>query len=172
MDKLQFLRLQAEVCSVNIGMRPIPDPAMTHESWMASIDQRISEIKAQTTGSQGGDLLEWQSLLLLHMPCRRNPSPDDKSVLKAFGAAVCIANGYWDLVQLEHVEYPWHATHHCYEAGILILYSLWHFAALVRENYTTKQIFEVVHQISGFFVSQSLSDGMSVPGLTPRDPHR
>lgn len=154
-DRLYFLRLQAEICSVNIGMRPIPTAGFTYEDWMASTQQRIFEIKAQSIVSQEGDYLEWQSVLLLHMPCRRNPTPDENSVMRCFEAAVQLANAYGELAQLKDIENPWHVTHHCYEAGNLILYSLWYYAPLVRENYTIKQIFDVVHQISGFFVCKA-----------------
>lgn len=96
--------------------------------------------------------MEWQATLLLHMPCARNPDPDDTSVLKYFDAALRIISSYWDLAESGNLDNPWHATHHCYEAGNLILYALWHHRSLIRRRYAIKQIFESVHQISGIFV--------------------
>lgn len=97
--------------------------------------------------------MEWQSTLLLHMPCARNPSPSESSVLAYFDAALRIVNGYWELVESSNLHHPWHATHHCYEAGNLILYGLWHYRILIRSHYTTTQVFEAVHHVSGIFVS-------------------
>ncbi|KAI1379755.1 hypothetical protein F4677DRAFT_407525 [Hypoxylon crocopeplum] len=151
-DRLRFLRLQSEICSVNIGMRPIPNPQLAYEQWMVDVEGRITEASTQATTSRWSAFMEWHSLLLLHMPCARNPNPEESSVLKYFDAALRTVHGYWELVESDRLDYSWHATHHCYEAGNLILYSLWHFRALLRRHYTTHQVFEAVHQISGFFI--------------------
>lgn len=151
-DRLRFLRLQSEICSVNIGLRAIPDPLLTHAEWMVDVEARISEATTQAATHRWCAFMKWQSILLLHMPCARNPNPEESSVLKCFDAAVQIAHGYWELIEADHLNYPWHATHHCYEAGILILYSLWHFRDLLGIHYTTNQVFEASHRISGFFI--------------------
>lgn len=137
-------------------MRPVPNFALTYDVWMADIERRISEIDSQAATPKWCSFLGWQSLLLLHMPCSRNPNPSEDSVLKYFDAAVRITNSYWDLVQLDQVDNPWHATHHCYEAGNLILYSLWYFPTSIRREYTIRQVFDAVHQVSSFFVSESI----------------
>lgn len=155
-DRLRFLRLQSEVVSVNIGMRPIPNNHLTHADWIESVERRISEVKVHVVTPKWCAFLEWHSMLLLHMPCAQNPTPSESSVLKYFDAAVRIANGYWELIVSGNLDYPWHATHHCYEAGNLILYSLWHSRSLIRRQYTTTQVFEAVHKVSGSFVRQCL----------------
>lgn len=98
-------------------------------------------------------------MLILHMPCTRNPNPNDSSVLKCFTAAVRIARGYWELIDSNDVDSPWHATHHCYEAGMLILYGICHHRDFIQKHYTMTQVFEVVHQISGLFVSRRQTEG-------------
>ena len=116
------------------------------------MEGRISETMTQAATPKWCGFMESHALFLLHMPCARNPDPAESSVLKCFDAAVRTANGYWELAESHNLDHPWHAVHHCYEAGNMILYSLWHFRSLIRDHYTTKQIFDIVHQISGFFV--------------------
>lgn len=152
-DSLRFLRLQSEICSVNIGMRAIQKPQSTHEHWLIDVERRIFEIKASAATNKKCALMEHHTILILHMPCARNPSPEDSSVLKYFDAAVQTAKGHWDLIESNDLDHPWHASHHCYEAGILILYGLCHHRTLIQRHYTMAQVFEVVHQISGIFVS-------------------
>ncbi|KAH7000908.1 fungal-specific transcription factor domain-containing protein [Ilyonectria destructans] len=151
-DRLRFLRLQSEICSVNIGMRPISNPQLTHGGWLVDVERQISEAKVNSATPKWCDFMEWHAILLLHMPCALNPSPDEASVLKYFDAAIRITDGYWELVEANNLDHPWHATHHCYEAGNLILYGLWHYRALIRRYYSLAQVFEVVHRISGFFI--------------------
>lgn len=153
-DGIRFLRLQAETCSVNIGMRPIPNSQLSHESWLADMETRILEIKDSLETTKRHELMVRHAMMILHMPCARNPSPNDPSVLKYFDAAVHVAKGYWDLIESNDLDNPWHATHHSYEAGILILYGLCHHRALIHRQYSMAQVFEVVHQVSGLFVSK------------------
>lgn len=125
---------------------------MPYEEWKIDIERRLVEITSHANTSKWCDFLQWQTELLLHMPCRRNPEPNEESALKCFDAAVRIAHGYWEMAERDQIDNPWHAVHHCYEAGNLILYSLWYFPGLIRQHYTTKNVFEIVHEISGFFV--------------------
>lgn len=149
---MEFLRIQSEICSVNIGMRPLPNSHLTHEAWIADIERRVSNAMAHAANPDWCMFMSRHATLLLHMPCARNPTPCERSILKYFDAAICTARAYWDLIESNNLDCPWHATHHCYEAGNLILYSLWHFRDLIKSHFTTNQIFEIVHQISGFFV--------------------
>ncbi|VUC26102.1 unnamed protein product, partial [Clonostachys rosea] len=151
-DRLKFLRIQSEICSVNIGMRPPPNSHLTHETWIADTERRISDAMAHAVDPDWCMFMCRHATLLLHMPCARSPAPCERSIMKYFDAAVCTARAYWDLIESNNLDCPWHATHHCYEAGNLILYSLWHFRDLIKKHFTTNQVFEVVHQISGFFI--------------------
>ncbi|EQB59249.1 fungal specific transcription factor domain-containing protein [Colletotrichum gloeosporioides Cg-14] len=151
-DTLKFLRLQSEICSVNIGMRPISDSNISYEDWLVDIERRVREIKAGVVSTSMSQSMEWHTMLILHMPCARNPNPAEASVLKYFRAAVCTVRGYWELIVSNDLDDPWHATHRYYEAGNLILYALWHYRSLIRRNHTIAQIFEVVHQISSIFI--------------------
>uniref|UniRef100_L2GBB6 Zinc finger transcription factor-containing protein n=1 Tax=Colletotrichum fructicola (strain Nara gc5) TaxID=1213859 RepID=L2GBB6_COLFN len=151
-DTLKFLRLQSEICSVNIGMRPIPNSNISYEDWLVDVERRVREIKAGVVSTSMCNSMEWHTMLILHMPCARNPNPAEASVFKYFRAAVCTVRGYWELIVSNDLDDPWHATHRCYEAGNLILYALWHYRSLIRRNYTIAQIFEVVHQISSIFI--------------------
>uniref|UniRef100_A0A8H7NP73 Zn(2)-C6 fungal-type domain-containing protein n=1 Tax=Bionectria ochroleuca TaxID=29856 RepID=A0A8H7NP73_BIOOC len=151
-DRVEFLRIQSEICSVNIGMRPLPNSHLTHEAWIADTERRVSDAMAHAVNPDWCMFMCRHATLLLHMPCARNPTPCDRSILKYFDAAICTARAYWDLIESNNLDCAWHATHHCYEAGNLILYSLWHFRDLIKRHFTTNQIFEVVHQISGFFI--------------------
>lgn len=155
-ERLHLFRIQSEICSVNIGCRPLPDLEVTYDQWLEHTEERVSRIRAQSTSSDSNEALVCHAILLLHMPCARNPEPADNSLLKCFDAAFKLAALHWDRAQVRYLEDPWHATHNCYEAGMLILYALWYRPTLMRSNYTTKEVFEVVHQISGFFVSPSL----------------
>lgn len=152
-DRLRFIRLQTEICTVNIGLRAIPRPSLSYKDWVSDTERRISETNAAAATPKSCAFMVWHALLLLHMPCARNPTPNDKSVLDFFDAAVKISHGYWEMIQVNNIDYPWHATHHCYEAGNLVLYALWHHDALIRRHYSTTQVFDIVHRISSIFVS-------------------
>jgi hypothetical protein len=125
---------------------------MTYEQWMTDTERRIIESKSHAQSSGCFDLIVWQAMMLLHMPCARNQEPTADSVYKCFDAAVQLASKHWDIAQSDYVDQPWHAAHNCYEAGMLILYHLWYFPT-IADQYTTGQVFDVVHKLSGFFVS-------------------
>lgn len=153
LERLHLLRIQSEICSVNIGCRPLPNPELAYGQWLEHTEERVSEIQVQASSSDGVEALACHAMLLLHMPCARNPEPTDSSLLKCFDAAVKLTTIHWDRAQARYSEGPWHAIHNCYEAGMLILYALWYHPGTVRSKYTTREVFGVVHQISGFFVS-------------------
>lgn len=162
-DRLQFVILQSEITAINIGKRAIPNAALTYDEWMIDMEQRIQNSRASVVADladppKSCDFLTWQSMLLLHMPCAHNPQPSESSIFKCCDAAFRIAEGYWDLTQTDYVEYPWHAVHNAYEAGILILYILSHFSSLIHTRYSTKRVFEIVHQLSSFFVSSEIKN--------------
>ncbi|KAH0426245.1 zinc finger transcription factor-containing protein [Colletotrichum camelliae] len=133
-------------------MRSIPNGNLSHEEWLVDVERRVREIKAAVVPNSMSNSMEWHTMLILHMPCARNPTPAEASVLKYFRAAVCTVKGYWELIVSNDLDDPWHATHRCYEAGNLILYALWHYRSLIRRHYTIAQVFEVVHQISSIFI--------------------
>lgn len=137
-------------------MRPIPNLQLAYSGWLEDVERRINEVNYQTATSKWSNFMAWYSLLLLHMPCARNPHPAETSVLKYFDAAVRMLDGYWQLTDSTMLDKPWHATHPCYEAGMLILYSFWHFRDLLRRNYNANHVFDVVHRVSGCFVRNSI----------------
>ncbi|KAL2858549.1 fungal-specific transcription factor domain-containing protein [Aspergillus pseudoustus] len=151
-DRLQFLRLQAEICSINIGMRSIPDCHLTYQDWSTDIERRVSGLKSHGATLKWCAFMECRIILLLHMPCSRNPSPNERSVIKYFDSALHIVNLHWELLDAGSLTYTWHAAHHCYEAGNLILYALWYHHELIHLRFTTAQVFEAVHQITGAFI--------------------
>lgn len=157
-DRLQFHMLQSEICAINIGKRAIPSGRLSYGEWLVDMERRINETKAIASPETAMepsicDLMAWHSMLLLHMPCARNPEPGESSILKCFDAAVRLSEGYWELAQSASVEFPWYAVHNAYEAGMLILYLISYFPGLIRSRHHQKRVFEVVHQLSGFFVS-------------------
>ncbi|KAF2019162.1 hypothetical protein BU24DRAFT_114447 [Aaosphaeria arxii CBS 175.79] len=155
-DRVRVIRIQSELCSINIGKRVILTPSSAYDRWMQEMERRIHEL-TQTEHTKGFRIMAWQCLILLHMPCAHNPSPSPESTIKCFNAAVELSSGYWELVQSDFVDYPWHGVHKCYEAGMLILYHLWYSASVIRQHYSTRQIFEAVNNLSGFFVCMNFS---------------
>lgn len=153
-DRLQFLKIQSEICSVNIGMRPIADLFATHEEWYINMQERISNVQAMSATPKWSRFMELHSVLLLNMPCIRNPHPKESQILKYVAAAIQIVQLHWDLCNSENLNYPWHATHHSYEAGNLLLYGIWHYRSLILTHYSISFIFEIVQCASSVFVCE------------------
>lgn len=149
--RLKILKIQSEICSVNIGMRAVPTIGWTYQEWASTTEASIIEA-ARMGNCRDFEFIVHQAMMLLHMPCARNPEPNDESVLKSLDAAEQLSTSYWELVQSGCIENPWHAVHNCYEAGMLLLYFMWYYPTIVRQQYTTAQVFDIVHHISGFFI--------------------
>lgn len=87
--------------------------------------------------------MTWFSQLLLHSPCARNPEPDESSLLKRFYAAANIPDGYWGLAQTQYFEYPCHAVHNTYEAGILMLCIIAYQSTIVQTHHDVKRLLDL-----------------------------
>ncbi|CAK7198838.1 hypothetical protein SEUCBS139899_001505 [Sporothrix eucalyptigena] len=94
-------------------------------------------------------------LITLFRPCPRLPSPPVQNLLKAFAAAVGVADGSWQQANLAfgNSKYVFHACYHSFSAAIAFLQALQRIKPAIAAAYTWAQVEANMQAFSRFFAT-------------------
>jgi hypothetical protein len=157
LNYIRFRQIQSEILAVQFFGRPLPTE--TYKEWMNSVEAKLVNWRRLCLSSEAEKAPDWfhhavwQCYLMLHRPCPRNATPSEESIIACFEAARGVSSGSWELLQNGYLLYPFHNAHNGFEAATVVLYGLRHHTHKIREKYGSKQVVELIHQLSGLFVS-------------------
>uniref|UniRef100_A0A093V5X4 Pyrimidine pathway regulatory protein 1 n=3 Tax=Talaromyces marneffei PM1 TaxID=1077442 RepID=A0A093V5X4_TALMA len=168
-------RLQSEMIEVHFQGGALPE-GMSWDDWLVYMEERGRTLNKQwQTTTKGVDEMKHFSfcrfLFTLHRPSPRVPFPSESSLLTCFEAAT-----QWAQIAKEHFEHgyfrrPWFATHHNFEAAMVVLFSLRHAGTAIRRKFDTQQLFERTKLLTSNFLiiaSQGWGEVAACAGIYER----
>lgn len=150
-NHVRIRQLESEIYSINFCDK---EPPLHFVTWMKDMDTRLQSwrldvISLSDSGPDWFDFVTSTVRFYLHMPCPRNPSPTDESLLACFDDAIIFGSGYSSMLQHGFLKFDWHCAHQCFTAGMLVL----RFTALYLRRHSHARFIEVVDLFSDVFVS-------------------
>ncbi|KAF2477495.1 GAL4-like transcription factor-like protein, partial [Lindgomyces ingoldianus] len=166
----QFRQIEAEIVSVLHQQEPFPKDCSSLEQWMQRIEASILEwhsevLRAGAANSDPGFASRWKEMLLyaniaypyilvtLFRPSPRIPNPTKENLLKAFVAAVEVADGYCEQsnASFGNIKYVFHPCHHSFSSAVVFLQALARCKAEISDLYPFEQVQEWMAIFSRFF---------------------
>ncbi|KIW10751.1 hypothetical protein PV08_10050 [Exophiala spinifera] len=168
----RYRLVECDIVPVLFHHEPIPPTFRSLESWMAHQERMILEWKAdiQDATAQNTDpscQSQWDEMKLystiatdyilvtLFRPCPLIKEPTAENLLKAFSAAVGVADGSWEQANLEfgNSKYVFHSCYHSFSAAIAFLQALQRFKAEIAASYSLEQVESFMDIFSRFFAT-------------------
>ncbi len=168
LTRIYHRQLQSEILRVEWGNGEIKQSS--YHAWVTDMKLKVYSWREAVAAEYQSlpdwfDLRIWLTIVLLHRPCPRCPKPDEGSISTCFDATVKLTDGYWDMARDGLFKYVWLSIHDGFMCGIIILWSLLHYTETLKRRHGVSKIIEVVHRISGLFVS--LENGVCSTIHTP-----
>ncbi|KAL2420048.1 hypothetical protein ABEF95_003781 [Exophiala dermatitidis] len=168
----RYRLVECDIVPVLFHHEPLPPAFSSLESWMAHQERMILEWKADihdatarntdpSSQSQWNEMKLYSAiatdyiLVTLFRPCPLIKEPTAENLLKAFSAAVGVADGSWQQANLEfgNSKYVFHSCYHSFSAAIAFLEALQRFKAEIAATYTLKQVESYMDIFSRFFAT-------------------
>lgn len=168
----RYREVECDIVPVLFHNEPLPPEFDSLEQWMAHQEHTILEWKAeiheatkqntdQALQSQWDEMKLYSTiatdyiLVTLFRPCPRLKEPPSENLMKAFSAAVGVADGSWQQAHLEFggSKYVFHSCYHSFSAAIAFLQALQRFKAEIAARYTWKQVESNMDTFSRFFAT-------------------
>ena len=168
----RYRQIECDVIPVLFHNEPIPAEFSSLEQWMAHQERMILEWKAEiheatAQNEDPSSQTQWNEMKLysaiatdyiivtIFRPCPRIKEPTAENLLKAFAAAVGVADGSWEQAHLEFggSKYVFHSCYHSFSAAIAFLQALQRFKAEIAAIYTLKQVETYMNAFSRFFAT-------------------
>ncbi len=168
----RFRQIECELVSVLFHNESISPEFDSLEKWMAHQEHLILEWKAEihngtssnnNTSSQSqwnemklySDIASDYMLVTLFRPCPRIREPTAENMIKAFLAAVGVADGSWQQANLEFggSKYVFHSRHHSFSAAVAFLQALQRFKGEIAATYSLEQVDSYMNTFSRFFAT-------------------
>jgi hypothetical protein len=92
-------------------------------------------------------------LVILYRPCPRLRQRTTEDLMKAFFAAVQVADGYWRQSNADFgkIKYVFHPCHHSFSSAIVFLQALQRCKPEIAARYTPTEVEEFIQVFSRFF---------------------
>ena len=160
LNYVRFRQIQSEILSVQFFNKELQ--GQEYPQWVIGMEKRLVDWQqaALADVEKGPDWFShalWQCYLMLHRPCPRNPTPTENSIAACFEAAFGLSSGSWELLKTGYLQYPFHNAHNGFEAATVILYGLRYHTMRIRDQYGSRRVIDLIHQLSGLFVSSTLA---------------
>jgi hypothetical protein len=168
----RYREVECDIVPVLFHNEPIPPQFASLEQWMSHQEQAIlnwrSEIHEATAcntdplcQTQWNEMKLYSSiatdyiLITLFRPCPRIKEPTAENLIKAFSAAVGVADGSWQQANLDFggSKYVFHSCYHSFSAAIAFLQALQRIKAEIAAKYTWKQVESNMNTFSRFFAT-------------------
>lgn len=168
----RYRQVECDIIPVLFHNEPIPTEFSSLEQWMAHQERMILEWKAEihestarntdpSSQSQWNEMKLYSAiatdyiLVTLFRPCPLIKEPTAENLLKAFSAAVGVADGSWQQANLEfgNSKYVFHSCYHSFSAAIAFLQALQRFKVEIAATYTLKQVESYMNTFSRFFAT-------------------
>lgn len=168
----RYRQVECDVVPVLFHNEQIPPEFDSLEQWMAHQERVILDWKAEiqeatarnenpASQSQWDEMKLYSAiatdyiLVTIFRPCPRIKEPTAENLLKAFSAAVGVADGSWQQANLEFgsSKYVFHSCYHSFSAAIAFLQALQRFKAEIAAIYTLKQVESYMNTFSRFFAT-------------------
>jgi hypothetical protein len=168
----RYREVECDIVPVLFHDEPIPYEFDSLEQWMAHQERTILNWKAEiheatarntdpSSQSQWNEMKLYSAiatdyiLVTLFRPCPRLKEPPAENLIKAFSAAVGVADGSWQQANLEFgsSKYVFHSCYHSFSAAIAFLQALQRFKAEIAAIYTWKQVEANMDTFSRFFAT-------------------
>lgn len=168
----RYREVECDIVPVLFHNEPIPPEFNSLEQWMAHQERTILDWKAEiheatTQNTDQALQSQWDEMKLystiatdyilvtLFRPCPRLKEPPPENLMKAFSAAVGVADGSWQQANLEFggSKYVFHSCYHSFSAAIAFLQALQRFKAEIAATYTWKQVESNMEMFSRFFAT-------------------
>jgi hypothetical protein len=165
-----FRQIEADIVAILYQDAPIPHGYSTVQSWMDATDAALinwhQEVHQAAAANNDPDMeVRWKEMQLyadiafpyllvtMYRPSPRVKEPSSTNLMKAFVAAVQVADGYWKQSNTDfgNVKYVFHPCHHSFSAAITFLQALQRCKPEIAENYTVEQVEEYAACFSRFF---------------------
>jgi hypothetical protein len=165
-----FRQIEADIVAVLYQNEGIPGNYPTLESWMEATDAALinwnHEVHQAAAVNEDPDMeVRWKEMQLyadigyayllvtLYRPSPRIREPNKTNLMKAFVAAVQVADGYWKQSNTDfgNVKYVFHPCHHSFSAAITFLQALQRCKSEISEKYTFEQVEEYAACFTRFF---------------------
>lgn len=136
-NAVRYRQIQSEICGVQFCRKPFSNPS--YDLWVIEMEQKALDWRKQALDHSDAmpgwfDFGSWYNLLMLHRPCLTNPSPSHKSIVSCFTATQSFVRGSWNAVESASLNFAWHGVHNCFEAGIVLLYSIKYYSELFQPD--------------------------------------
>lgn len=159
LNYVRFRQIQSEILSVQFFSREL---SQDYPQWVAGMEKRLVDWQqaALTNDEKGPDWFShalWQCYLMLHRPSPRNPVPSEQSIATCFDAALGLSSGSWELLKTGYLQYPFHNAHNGFEAATVVLYGLRYHTMRIRDQFGSRKVIDLIHQLSSLFVRAFLS---------------
>ncbi|CAK7237214.1 hypothetical protein SBRCBS47491_009901 [Sporothrix bragantina] len=168
----RYREVECDIVPVLFHGEPLPASYTSLKSWMdhqehtilawkAGIHDRAArntDIAAQSLWDEMqlyADIACDYILVTLFRPCPRLPQPPVENLLKAFAAAVGVADGSWQQANLSfgNSKYVFHACYHSFSAAIAFLQALQRIKPAIAAAYTWAQVEANMQAFSRFFAT-------------------
>lgn len=168
----RFRQVECDIVSVLFHNESIPPIFKDLSEWLAHQERVILDWKSEVLGTKEQNTdpemqLQWSEMGLyaeiatayiivtLFRPCPRIKEPTAENLIKAFAAAVEVANGYWQQANLDfgNSKYVFHPCHHSFSAAVVFLQALQRFKAEIAALYTSEQVESYMNTFSRFFAT-------------------
>jgi hypothetical protein len=164
LNYVRFRQIQSEILSVQFFNKELQ--GQEYPQWVVGMEKRLVDWQqaALADVEKGPDWFShalWQCYLMLHRPCPRNPAPTEHSIVTCFEAALGLSSGSWELLKTGYLQYPFHNAHNGFEAATVVLYGLRYHTMRIRDQYGSRRVIDLIHQLSGLFVSSTLANSTS-----------
>ncbi|KEF54363.1 uncharacterized protein A1O9_09529 [Exophiala aquamarina CBS 119918] len=168
----RYREIECDIVPILFHNEPIPQEFATLEGWMSHQERAILDWKAEIhdgaarntdplSQSQWDEMKHYSGiacdyiLVTLFRPCPRIKEPTVENFLKAFSAAVGVADGSWEQANLDfgNSKYVFHSCYHSFSAAIVFLQALQRIKIEIAATYTLKQIEMKINAFSRFFAT-------------------
>ncbi|KAK0388619.1 hypothetical protein NLU13_4862 [Sarocladium strictum] len=168
----RYREIECDIISTLFHDEPLPASFPSLEQWMDHQEQAITnwnkeihsscslntDARAQSQWDEMqlySDIATAYILVTLFRPCPRIKQPSADNLIKAFSAAVEVADGSWRQANLEFgsSKYVFHACYHSFSAAITFLQALQRVKASILAVRTWDQIESDMDTFSRFFAT-------------------
>lgn len=168
----RYRQVECDIVPVLFHDEPIPAEFPSLEDWISHQERTILSWKAEIHQSCSRNTdpqlqLQWDEMKLysdiatdyilvtLFRPCPRIKDPPADNLLKAFSAAVGVADGSWRQANLEFgsSKYVFHACYHSFSAAITFMQALQRIKTRIFATHTWEQVQADMETFSRFFAT-------------------
>jgi len=167
-----FRQIESEIISILFQGEPLPFSYPSVEDWLEGTENSIQRWNQEVHQSASLNTdptrsAQWSEMSLyadiayayiivtLFRPCPRIKSPTSENLIKAFVAAVKVADGYWQQSNSEFgsIKYVFHPCHHAFSSATVFLHALQGCKATIASSYTLDEVERFMESFPRFFTT-------------------